>query len=115
MSTTGCRLVIRIVFVLTSPIFITDSMVKQDELKGYGAMSSNRPSIQERYRPSVFDFKSGGTCPTCQGTGKIPRGMCDFTVLCKSTSQDIIPTSTCISIVRVPSCHIVHVGSYYTD
>lgn len=30
-----------------------------------------------RWKPSVFDFKSGrsgSTCPTCKGAGLIPRG-----------------------------------------
>lgn len=29
------------------------------------------------WRPSVFDFKSarsGSTCPTCKGSGRIPKG-----------------------------------------
>ena len=30
---------------------------------------------QPRWKPSVFDFKkAGSTCPTCQGTGRIPKG-----------------------------------------
>lgn len=30
-----------------------------------------------RWKPSVFDFKadrSGSTCPTCKGAGRIPKG-----------------------------------------
>ena len=29
-----------------------------------------------RWRPSAFDVKAGSsvTCPTCQGTGRIPKG-----------------------------------------
>lgn len=30
------------------------------------------------WKPSVFDFKStrsGSTCPTCKGSGRIPKGM----------------------------------------
>ena len=42
--------------------------------------SGSRPSLGSRassvgsWRPSVFDFRSGGTCPTCRGTGRIPQG-----------------------------------------
>ena len=30
-----------------------------------------------RWKPSIFDYKSGSgkTCPTCQGTGRIPKGI----------------------------------------
>ena len=61
-------------------------MVRGEERKDQVAMSKNRASIQEkgyrpqlgtsgqRWKPSVFDFKAGSTCPTCQGTGRIPRG-----------------------------------------
>lgn len=31
----------------------------------------------QRWKPSVFDFKtyrSGSTCPTCKGAGRIPKG-----------------------------------------
>ena len=35
-------------------------------------------SIQRRstgsWRNRIFDFRSGRKCPTCQGTGNIPRG-----------------------------------------
>jgi len=51
----------------------------REELVSYGSMTKGRPSEQRerqpRWRPSVFDFKSGGTCPTCQGTGRIPKGI----------------------------------------
>lgn len=39
--------------------------------------SSRASSSVGSWRPSVFDFRSGGTCPTCHGTGRIPRGQDD--------------------------------------
>ena len=35
-----------------------------------------KPNGVTRWKPTVFDFKSGTStpCPTCQGTGRIPKG-----------------------------------------
>lgn len=48
---------------------------------GYGSRTSSAslslPISGQRWRPSVFDFKayrSGSTCPTCKGAGRIPKG-----------------------------------------
>ena len=44
-------------------------------LPGGGGTTAAVPGGNQRWKPSVFDFnKSGGTCPTCQGTGRIPKG-----------------------------------------
>ena len=61
---------------------MSSSDAKEEELCSYGTMTKGRPpEKQPRWRPSVFDFKSGGTCPTCQGTGKIPKGEDSYTQL----------------------------------
>ena len=41
------------------------------------AASSSIQKGGRRWRPNVFDFKSGAntSCPTCQGTGHIPKGL----------------------------------------
>ena len=43
---------------------------------GNGGVNSGPSEYrQPRWKPSVFDFKkSGGVCPTCQGSGRIPKG-----------------------------------------
>lgn len=47
---------------------------------GYGSRSSSLSrNGGPRWKPSVFDFKtdrSGSTCPTCQGAGRVPKGAC---------------------------------------
>ena len=51
----------------------------QDFYKKQGTtMSSGVGKPVTRWRPTAFDFKSGSstTCPTCQGTGRIPKGTC---------------------------------------
>ena len=42
------------------------------------AVSSGVGKPVARWRPTAFDFKSGSStiCPTCQGTGRIPKGTC---------------------------------------
>lgn len=49
------------------------------DLPGNTKKKSPPSSIQKgtiSWRPTVFDFKSGANkvCPTCQGTGRIPKG-----------------------------------------
>ena len=46
----------------------------QDIYKKQGSAMSSTPVT--RWRPTAFDFKSGSStiCPTCQGTGRIPKG-----------------------------------------
>lgn len=72
-------------------------------------MTKNRGSIQDkgfrsqsqlgssgqRWRPSVFDFKAGSTCPTCQGTGKIPRGQEDELVALIPYNDDRLKSHKC--------------------
>ena len=50
---------------------------------GYGSRNTTSLSrhggrdVGPRWKPSVFDFKtvrSGSTCPTCKGSGRIPKG-----------------------------------------
>ena len=49
---------------------------------GHGSITSSLPrrggrDSEPRWKPSVFDFKtgrSGSTCPTCKGSGRIPKG-----------------------------------------
>lgn len=61
--------------------------IQQDPRKGaavgngFGSRSSSSslslPGSGHRWKPSVFDFKayrSGSTCPTCKGAGRIPKG-----------------------------------------
>lgn len=53
------------------------------EISGPYKKKSSASSINSearRWKPSVFDFKSGSVqavCPTCHGTGRIPKGQED--------------------------------------
>ena len=62
------------------------SQQRERQFSDYSSMSFNRDERRFRpseaasfnkWRPSVFDFKAegrGSTCPTCKGTGRIPKG-----------------------------------------
>ena len=49
------------------------SVQRNTSIQERGARSASSSSAGS-WRPSVFDFRSGGTCPTCHGTGRIPKG-----------------------------------------
>ena len=49
------------------------SVQRNTSIQERGTRSAS-PSSAGSWRPSVFDFRSGGTCPTCHGTGRIPKG-----------------------------------------
>lgn len=73
---------------------------------GYGPRSSSSslslPNGGQRWRPSVFDFKayrSGSTCPTCKGAGRIPKGQEDELVaLIPYNDKRLKPRRTCLYV-----------------
>lgn len=56
-----------------------DSDESMEDLSTSGSgrpLSKGYPNVQNngRQRTRVLDFHSGRKCPTCEGTGKIPKG-----------------------------------------
>ena len=76
---------------LSDPLTVNVHLKREDRIgpptatssNGYGSRNMTSLSrhggkdVGPRWKPSVFDFKamrSGSTCPTCKGSGRILKG-----------------------------------------